>query len=494
MALTINTNLFSLNAQRNLNNAQNPLSTAMQRLSSGLRINSAKDDAAGLAISSRFTAQIRGLNQAVRNSNDGISLSQTAEGALSAAGDILLRIRELAVQSANVSNSASDRQALNAEVVQLNAELDRISQTAEFNGRKLLDGSLSTFTFQVGANANETITATTANFRTSQYGNYRIGAQAATATNPEGDLVQGSTANAIVSNAAATSRVAGDTFDVNGAAGSASITYGAGASAKTVAGLVNAQTANTGVSATARTQFDLTALTASASYSLNITSSNTTAVTVAFTVGGTVNADGLASAVNAINDASSKTGVTAQVNTAGTGITLTNSAGDNITIANNAASTAAITVGGTATAAGASAVGTGQLTLDSDKSFNIANAVTTDFFTAASAAGQLQAVSALDIASVAGATRALSMVDSALSVVSGQRAKFGSLQARFETTVSNLSVTSENLSSARSRILDADYAAETANLTKALITQQAGISILSQANTVPQNVLALLGQ
>ncbi|MEO8005073.1 MAG: flagellin, partial [Betaproteobacteria bacterium] len=336
MPQIINTNVASLNAQRNLNVSQNALATSLQRLSSGLRINSAKDDAAGLAISERFTSQINGLDQAQRNANDGVSLAQTAEGALGTSGDLLQRIRTLAVQSANASNSASDRQAINAEVTQLTAELDRVSQTAEFNGLKLLDGSFGSATFQVGANANQTITATTGNFRTNQYGNYRIGALAATAASPLGDLTAGSTANAITSNAAAASRVVGGTIIINGSAGSATVTAAAGATAKTVAALINAQTANTGVSSTAQTQFDLTALTASASYSLNITSNNTTAVTLAFTVGATVNADGLSAAVNAFNDQSGKTGVTAQVNAAGTGITLLNQSGENITVANNA--------------------------------------------------------------------------------------------------------------------------------------------------------------
>jgi flagellin len=492
MSQVINTNIASLTAQRNLNASQGSLQTALQRLSSGLRINSAKDDAAGLAISDRLTSQINGLDQANRNANDGISLAQTAEGALSSASDILQRVRELAVQSANASNSASDRQAINAEVTQLTSELDRISTTSEFNGLKLLDGSFGSATFQVGANANQTITATTANFRTAQYGNYRIGSLAATATNSDGDLVQGSTANAIASNAAATSRVAGGNVTINGSTGSATVTVAAGASAKTAAQQINAQTASTSVTASALTQFDLTALTASASYSLNVTSNNTTAVTIAFTVGSTVNADGLSTAVNAFNDVSGKTGVTAKVNSAGTGITLTNQAGENITIANNAASTAAVTVGGTATAAGSSAVGTGQLTLDSSKTFNIVAANTTDFFNAASAAGQLQAVSQLDVSSVAGANRSLQIVDSALAAISGQRAKFGALQSRFENTITNLQTTSENLSASRSRIRDADFAAETASLTRAQILQQAGTAVLAQANASVNNVLTLL--
>lgn len=492
MPQIINTNVASLNAQRNLNVSQSALATSLQRLSSGLRINSAKDDAAGLAISERFTAQIRGLDQARRNANDGVSLAQTAEGALQTAGDILQRVRELAVQSVNASNSAGDRQAINSEVTQLTAELDRVAQTSEFNGLKLLDGSFGSATFQVGANANQTITATAGNFRTNQYGNYRIGALAATATNPEGDLTAGSTANAIASNAALASRVAGGAITINGAVGSATVTAAAAASAKTVATQINAQTANTGVTASALTQFDLTALTANASYSLNITSNNTTAVTLAFTVGATVNADGLSAAVSALNDSSSRTGVTAKVNTAGTGITLLNQSGENITVANNATSTAAVTVGGTVVAAAASAVGTGQIVLDSDKSFNVAAANTTDFFTAVTASGQLQRVSDLDVGSVAAANRSLSIVDSALAGINGQRAKFGALQSRFENTISSLQTTSENLSSARSRIRDADFAQETASLTRGQILQQAGVAILAQANALPNNVLALL--
>jgi flagellin len=492
MPQVINTNVASLNAQRNLNVSQNALATSLQRLSSGLRINSAKDDAAGLAISERFTSQINGLDQAQRNANDGVSLAQTAEGALGTSGDLLQRIRTLAVQSANASNSASDRQAINAEVTQLTAELDRVSQTAQFNGQNLLDGSFGSATFQVGANANQTITATTGNFRTNQYGNYRIGALAATATNPLGDLTAGSTANAIASNAAAASRVVGGAITINGAAGSATVTVAAAATAKTVAAQINAQTSNTGVTSTAQTQFDLTALTASASYSLNITSNNTTAVTLAFTVGATVNADGLSAAVNAFNDQSGKTGVTAQVNSAGTGITLLNQSGENITVANNAASTAAVTVGGFVTAAAATAVGTGQLVLDSSKTFNVAAANATDFFTATAASGQLQKVSDLDVSSVAGANRSLSIVDSALASINGQRARFGALQSRFQSTITSLQTTSENLSAARSRITDADFASETASLTRGQILQQAGVAILAQANALPNNVLALL--
>ena len=492
MAAIINTNVASLNAQRNLNTSQTSLATSLQRLSSGLRINSAKDDAAGLAIAERFTSQINGLNQARRNANDGISLSQTAEGALQSAGDTLQRIRELAVQSANASNSASDRQALQQEVAALSSELDRIAQSTEFNGQKLLDGSFGTAVFQVGANANQTIQASTGNFRTTEYGNYRIGAKAATTSNANGDLTIGTTPNAIASTAAAASRVAGGDITVNGAAGSATVTVAPGATAKKVADQINEKSSTTGVSVTARTEFDLTAMAANTTYKLDVTSDNTSAVTIAFTVGTAVDKNGLASAVQTFNDNSAKTGVTARVNDAGTGITLVNSAGNNITVANSASGSATVTVGGTSTAAGASAIGTGQLALDSDKNFSVVAANTTDFFNAATSASKLQKTSDVDVSTVGAATRTLSIVDSALAVVNGQRARFGALQSRFETSITNLQTTAENLSASRSRIRDADFAMETANLTRAQILQQAGTAMLSQANSLPNNVLSLL--
>src|SRR5512135_1188316 len=182
MAQIINTNMASLNAQRNLSTSQNALSVSLQRLSSGLRINSAKDDAAGLAISSRMTSQINGLNQAARNANDGISLAQTAEGALGTISDNLQRMRELAVQAANGTNSASDRTALQAEITQLVAEINRVASTTTFNGTNLLDGSLNNAQFQVGANANEVINAAITNASASAIGNYSLGNATVTAT------------------------------------------------------------------------------------------------------------------------------------------------------------------------------------------------------------------------------------------------------------------------------------------------------------------------
>lgn len=494
MPQVINTNIMSLNAQRNLNTSADSLSTSLQRLSSGLRINSAKDDAAGLAISERFTAQIRGQDQARRNANDGISLAQTSEGALQSAGDILQRIRELAVQSSNATNSASDRQALNAEVNQLTQELDRIAKSTEFNGQKLLDGSFGTATFQVGANAGQTIQATTANFSTNQYGNYRIGSTIAPDTGGKGDLTPGTpTADAQPSSAKlAPSRVVGGAITISSATGSATVTVSSGDSAKKTAELINAQANTTGVKASAKTEVDVTSLAAGTTYKFDVTSDNTSPVTVSFTIGANVDKDGLASAVNSFNDLAAKTGVTARVNDTGDGITLLNPNGENITIANAASGSATADIAGTPTATGATAIATGQLTLDSEKSFSITAANNTDFFTQTSAAGQLQTVSNMDVSSFDASQRTLAIVDSALSTANGQRAKFGALQARFESTIANLQVSAENMSASRSRIRDADFAAETANLTRAQILQQAGTAMLAQANQIPQNVLKLL--
>ena len=498
MAQTINTNLNTLTAQRNLSTNQASLSQSITRLSSGLRINSAKDDAAGLSISERFTSQIRGLNQAARNANDGISLSQTAEGALGSSSSILQRIRELAVQSANATNSASDRSALNQEVSQLSAELNRIAQTTQFNGQNILDGSFTSATFQVGANANQTITATTANFTTSKYGNNRVGSQVAATASGKGDLVVGSTAGANVSTAiaGAASTIAADaTFTINGALGTSTIGLQAAESAKALAARINAQAGTTGVTASARTEIDLATFTASASYSIDVTSDNTTAVNVSFAVGAANNADGLAAAINAFNEKASQTGVTAKLNSAGTGITLTNASGADIKIDNKAASGGPLDVGtATGITAGNSAYVTGAVTLDSDKSFSLIAATAAagaGFFTGNSGS-QLQDVSAMDVSTVDAANRTIAMVDSAIGAVSSQRAKFGALQSRFETTISSLNTSSENMSASRSRVQDADFAVETANLSRAQILQQAGTAMVAQANQLPQGVLALL--
>lgn len=477
MAATINTNVSSLTAQRNLGTSQASLSTSIQRLSSGLRINSAKDDAAGLAISERFTAQIRGVNQAARNANDGISLSQVAESALSGAGNILQRVRELSVQSANASNSASDRKALQAEVGQLLSELDRLAVTTEFNGQKLLDGSFGSATFQVGANANQTITATTGNFRTTTYG-----AQLkASASVVAGTAVPVSAAATVIVNGLQSKTLNVDASDT----------------AAKIAAAVNGAAETTGVTASARNVSEFKVTTAGA-VSLAIKGDNTTtAANITFSATTTTD---LAEGVKAFNDVSSQTGITAKLNSARDGIILTNDAGADIEITNNStaaavslaaqnATASTLTFSGAqATAAGATAVSRGTVEFSSDKGFSLGG---TSAYVAAGAS-TLNSVNQIDVSTVDGSTKALKIIDSALAAVNGQRASFGALQARFETAIANLNISSENMSASRGRIQDADFAAETANLSRAQILQQAGTAMVAQANQIPQGVLALL--
>jgi flagellin len=482
---SINTNLNSLAAQRNQTKSQNALSTAINRLSSGLRINSAVDDAAGLAISQRFTAQINGLNQAARNANDGVSLAQTAEGALASSGDILQRVRELSVQSANATNSASDRKAIQAEVGQLLSELDRISTTTQFNGQNLLDGSFGSVTFQVGANANQTITATTGNFRTTNYGTQLI----------ESKLVE----------ASATAATLAGTVIINGEK-SKTVNLTAADTAGTAAAAINAYSADTGVSAIGRTVSELK-LAATGSYSLAVKGDNTTtAANISFNATAVNTSAGLAEAVSAFNAVSSQTGITAKVNTTNDGLILTNDSGANIDLANNSTANgitlAALDAPNTLTngsqtfgaaiaaAAAGTVVAVGTIELNSSKGFSLDAASTSALVTAGASA--LQAVNTVDVSTVDGSTKALKIIDSALAIVNGQRASFGALQSRFSSTVSNLQSTSENLSASRSRILDADFAAETANMSRAQVLQQAGTAMIAQANQLPQQVLALL--
>ena len=480
MPQIINTNVMSLNSQRNLNKSQGGLATALQRLSSGLRINSAKDDAAGLAISERFTSQVRGLTVAARNANDGISLSQVAEGALTEAGNILQRVRELSVQSANATNSASDRSALQLEVGQLTAELNRIAKATEFNGQKLLDGTFGTALFQVGANANETIVATTANFKTNQYGDYRVSGQ--------DDSV-----------GAASRIVAASTVIVSGSGGTATIGFAASDTAETIAAAVNLKLDSTGVTASAITQAEVS-FAASGTYRFTMTSENTSAVEIGFKIDATTGTDALSQAVNAFNDDQAKTGVVASLKADGSGITLTNYDGKDInlldtTFSNSGDATVvagASTIALTGNTVVQSARVTGQVTFDSDKAFTVSGSAAI-VVSAAAEASVLQKVADVDISTVSGANLAMSIVDAAISQVSNQRAKFGALQSRFSSTISNLETSVENLSAARSRIRDADFAVETAELTRTQILQQAGTAMLAQANSIPQNVLSLLG-
>jgi len=713
MPQIINTNVASLNSQRNLNNSQSQLGVSLQRLSSGLRINSAKDDAAGLAITERFTTQIRGLNQAGRNANDAISLSQTAEGALGEYGNILQRVRELAIQSANATNSSSDRQALNNEAQQLISEMTRISEQTQFNGQAVLDGSFSSAQFQVGANANQTISVSIGDASTDALGSYTfnntqqavsgtalaagdltidgvdVGASASGSARDIATAINSVTSESGVTATASTTfepagaptaGIATSTGDlvINGTAiGGTSLNMDVAAQGAAVAGNINAVSNTTGVTATANATTGAITLASDNGRSIALTTNNgaagagrienatginlsTTAPTTlatnasaitatqgvssvdlvfgagavdgqTFTVGGTtfelaaagttgdligsnvtiggytdtatLNAQaaaainhanaGLSGTVTATSNATQTivtsdisgvettathtianidvgAGFTNLANAAGTGIAegetmivagqtytfaVGDSSGNNIDLTQASATTLTtaiaakitghsganppttnitgtntvvdatlelsavafgssgdthVAITGTAvsgsggvtsvvTAAADAAVNTtaadvtrhGTLELRSSETFQIAgnNAGNAGL---ATASVTLSAVNTVDISSVTGANTAIGLIDGALDQVNSLRSELGAIQNRFESTISNLVGTSENLSAARSRIQDTDYAQETAALTRAQILQQAGVSILSQANSLPQLVLSLL--
>lgn len=501
MAAVINTNTSSLNAQRNLTMSQSSLATSLQRLSSGLRINSAKDDAAGLAISDRMTSQINGLTRAAQNANDGISLAQTAEGGLGTATDLLQRMRTLAVQSANGTNSASDRASLQQEVSQLQQELNRVANTTQFNGQNVLDGSLNNSQFQVGANANQTINFSIASAQASAIGNNSL------ATNG-GGIMQN--AIAVAATVPANGVVGGSiTVQGNGTT-SGAITVAAGASGKAIVDSVNAASGATGVTASAVTTATLDNF-AAGTVSLTLQGTPTSAgaanpVTISATLG---SATDLASLTKAINDQSGSTGITAVANLSTGEISLTQAQGYDIGVTNNTTQTAITLVGGTTANGGtgtAVTLGAGgandSSVVGAKVSFNSSSAFTTTavgagITSALAMSSSLTSVASIDITSVTngiptGANGALQIIDSALANISSSRASLGALQNRFTSVVANLSTTSENLSAARSRILDADFASETASLTRGQILQQAGTAMLAQANALPNGVLALL--
>lgn len=389
----INTNTISLNAQRNLSTNSASLATSIQRLSSGQRINSAKDDAAGLAISERFTTQIRGMNQAARNANDGISLAQTAEGALGEIGNNLQRIRELAVQSRNATNSESDRQALNAEVEQLKAEIGRVAEQTSFNDTKLLDGSFTAKAFQVGANQGQTIEiASIANANTAELGSW---------TSPS------------------TITATDSTLDLSGVA----LNGDDGVDAFTLT--VGGTTVNVGAVAAGADEATTRAALA-------------TAVAAAFSSAGI---SGLSAAAD------------------GTDVTLSNATAADITVVD-----ASDVLGADATA---------------DAGVEEAGAPATGFANET-------------VLTAEAADRMILAMDAALKDVNSSRADLGAVQNRFSSVVANLQTSSENLSASRSRIMDTDFAKETAELSRTQVLQQAGTAMLAQANQLPQNVLSLL--
>ena len=457
MALTINTNVASLNAQRNLAKSQGDLATSMQRLSSGLRINSAKDDAAGLAISDRMTSQIRGLNQAARNANDGISLAQTAEGAMQESTNILQRVRELAVQAANATNSASDRASLQAEVGQLLSELDRIATSTTFNNLTILDGSYAAQQFQVGPNAGDTISFGIRGVRADSMGHLATAAGDTAVTDaPASGLTITLGADGTAQPIAASSGFAVD-GDSSRDASSAYAKARAIDDAGIFGMIVEAETSGASATLAAGGVIASNSSTTDAgTYSLTV---NGQTITAAVPVGDGTNPGTLTAAdlAEAINGASEQTGVTATYNSTDNTLELVSADGRNITL------------GGDPAAAAALGFTTTEIPVDTTKGVNV-----------------------IDITTLDGANQALLRVDSALEAIDASRGDLGAVQNRFESTISNLQNVAENLSAARSRIMDADIAQETSRMTAQNILQQAGVAILTQANQTPQLALQLL--
>ena len=610
MPSIINTNVNSLTAQRQLGVSQNSLATSMARLSSGLRINSAKDDAAGLAISERFTAQIRGTNQAGRNANDGISLAQTAEGDLAQISNNLQRIRELAVQAANATNTAADRVSLNNEATTLVVENDRIASTSSFNGIKLLDGSFTAQNFQVGANGTSNDVVAVSSINSARSNSLGVGASSSYSTAVTGGnmnkavglasgqlslntvavgasqtdgvssgyalssgIALATAINAISGNSNVTATVGSTT--VAGVSVTTSFTTALAAGAVTINGVdigalsatttavgrgaqvaaaINLKTSQTGVTAVANTTTGAVSLSAADGRNIIVSGTTGAAASVGLGAGGTSYGNltagtaitlaaattsnaagtifingvdvGAIAAGSSIADKGDKIAAAINAVTARTGVTATNTAGaisltggvyNNSATDNTLTGSGAVTLTGLAAAGGAAltvlvpatglqAVSRSIVTLSSSSATGINLAtndtgalaggvanftgLTTAFTAATTTAGA--GVSALDLTSASGAQAALATVDSAITTVNSTRAALGAYQARFTSVVASLATTGENLTASRSRVQDADFAAETANLSRAQILQQAGTAMVAQANQLPQGVLALL--
>ncbi|XXK35467.1 flagellin [Rhodobacteraceae bacterium nBUS_22] len=495
MALTVATNTGALMAQAAASSVNKDMETSMQRLSTGKRINSAADDAAGVAIASRMEASYRGLNQAIRNSTDAQALIQTAEGAQIETTNILQRMRELAVQSINDTNSTEDRLALNNEITQLQAELTRIADTTTWAGIKLLDGTFITKSFQIGAEADQTLMLSQDDMRPSALGVHRID----------------TTSVAAAASTTATSTLTETSITVLGKDGSAAAAVSAEASAKTLAGAVNTDTSSTGVTAKAHTAIKIT-LSADPTSTVSMTlSGGGTAVSVVASV--TDNAD-LTELLTVINTNSNTTGVTAEFNgTDKSALILRETDGDDITIETFSASNGGghldlvvseqSNFAGTAFTTGVtlgsnvndSTVVTGVVRMESTKSFTYsgsAASATTSYTPTASGVSSLSKVSAIAVGTQANAEAAIGVLDGAIQMVNNSRASLGAYSNRLDSTISNLTNISNETQASAGRITDADFAAETTALSKAQILQQASTAMLAQANASKQNVLSLL--
>jgi len=518
----VNTNVGSNVARAALASQDRDMQGAIESLSTGLRINSASDDVAGMAISSRMESTIRGLSQAIRNSSDGKNMFDTIEGASLETVNILQRIRELAVQSANDSNSGLDRSFLQKELTQLVSEVDRISSHTTWNGKKLLDGTLQGQQIQIGMFNDEDITFSVDNASSGYIGNYEY-----------------DTVNSVILNTSATNAAAEMddlTFTVVGSIGSKTITATA-ANAKQHAAIVNSVSAETGVTATSVTKVKIGGLTAAGlavngSYSMSIqgnTGTGISATAISFTIDV---ASDMRALRDAVNNVSGSTGITAKMGATNADVILIHSTGEDIVIENiNGPGTETATDGhqltitaltadetaqttalaGAATAAagsGASATIDTDTTLGLDSfrihgtvKFQSANPFSiagvdddlidkTNSSTAAN--GSLSSLASASLSTAANAEKAIRIVDGALHKINSVRAELGAMSNRMDAAIDNLTNVVTNTQASQSHIQDADFAAETSKLTKAQILAQAATSMLAQANTSKQSVLALL--
>jgi len=478
MAMVINTNIMSLNSQRQLGSSGNSVATAMERLSSGLRINSAKDDAAGLAISNRMTSQVRGLNQAIRNANDGVSMAQTAEGAMGEITNNLQRVRELAVQAANASNTAADRQSLNEEVTQLVDEINRAATQTTFNGRALLDGTFNSQQLQIGMHSGENLSFTISSLKADALG---VGSSSSYSASIDGAALTAGTA--LVAGG-----VAINGFQVGASVSDGVSTADATGSAIAKANAVNAISGDSGVTATVNASVETGLATTGGAAISAVVVNGVTIDDVVDSGDAHLNAGEMVAAINEVSD---QTGVTAVLDDATTGAyTLTAADGRNIVISATTLGDSGLTAGTTYGDFDLSSTGSAGITLTGVQATAAIFGAAAQTVAATATAGA--GVSSIDISTVAGAENALAIIDSALSRVDTERGELGAIQNRLASTMANLGNVTENVSAARSRIQDADFASETAALTRAQILQQAGVAMLAQANAAPQNVLSLL--
>ncbi|PWR02559.1 flagellar filament protein [Meridianimarinicoccus roseus] len=483
---TINTNIGAIQAQSNMTRVNNDFNQAMSRLSSGMRINAAKDDAAGMAIAEKMTSQIKGLNQAVRNATDGKSLVDTTEGAHVEVSNMLQRLRELAVQSSNDTNTAANRNNLSAEGKQLIAEINSVAENTTFNGMKVLDGSFSGMQLQIGADKGQTL---------------EVNVESAAATDIGANTVQSTVS---ITDGTDSAIAAGTTITLTGYAGSDTVTTTAGQSAKSLADEVNKVSAGTGIEATAITKAQLSGFTLNDSVSFDI--GTATGETVNIGTVSITDANDVRGLRDAINAVSGQTGITAAMaENDNSAIVLTDANGDDIILENATSSTTdftvtALTADGTAN--GTLAVGqttansavTGEVEMSSTKAFTVATdvAAATEHFGTAANGSSLETVAAIDLSTADGAADAIKVIDYALQKISQSRSDLGAVSNRLDSTISNLTNITVNVESARSGVMDADFAKESSALARGQILSQAATAMLAQANSSQQNVMSLL--